>query len=53
MAPAFCRSLRDPFPRARVAGIKALLATEAYYTKEDIATKILVAVSPLLIDPEK
>ena len=53
LAPAFCRALRDPFPRARVAGIKALQATEGYYNKEDMSGKIIATLATNLIDTDK
>ncbi|GBC08197.1 hypothetical protein RclHR1_07960013 [Rhizophagus clarus] len=53
LVPAFSRSLRDPFPHARVAGLMALSATSDYYDATDCATKILPCVSLVTIDKEK
>ena len=50
---AFSRSLRDPFVHARNAALMALAATADSFTDEDAATKIMPAVSPLLLDKEK
>lgn len=50
---AFTRSLRDPFNHARNAALMALAATHEYFTTDDIATRIMPAVCPLLIDKEK
>jgi len=53
LVPAFSRSLRDPFPHARVAGLMAFSATSDYYDATDCATKILPCVSLVMIDKEK
>ena len=50
---AFTRALRDPFPPARTAGLMALTATTSYYDPAEIASRVLPAVSPLGVDPEK
>lgn len=50
---AFSRSLRDPFVHARNASLMALAATADSFTDDDAATKIMPAVSPLLLDKEK
>ncbi|KAL4446317.1 hypothetical protein ABPG77_003124 [Micractinium sp. CCAP 211/92] len=47
---AFTRALRDGFPPARVAGLKATVATAKYHSPEDAATRILPAVGPLCVD---
>ena len=65
------RALRDPFPPAREAGLKALIgaiariqlpdwliltyflvATIETYFAEDIAARVIPAISPLMVDPE-
>ncbi|KAJ3119178.1 hypothetical protein HK100_000433 [Physocladia obscura] len=53
LIPAFARSLHDPFPPARNAGLLAFAATSEYYTPHDIATKVIPAFSGLLLDPER
>eukprot|EP00795_Rhopilema_esculentum_P003077 gene3077-1363_t len=53
LIPAFLRSLRDPFPPARSAGILALAATQDLYTLQDIACKILPSLCSATIDNEK
>ncbi|KAG2207471.1 hypothetical protein INT47_004219 [Mucor saturninus] len=53
LVPAFTRSLRDGFFPARVAALMSLNATSEYYDAQDCATRILPAVSPVLIDKEK
>jgi SCY1-like protein 1 len=53
LIPAFARSVKDPFPPARNAGLMALAATADYHDPVDIATKALPCVTPLMLDPEK
>lgn len=53
LSPAFGRALKDPFPRARISGLMSFNATEAYYSKDDIAINIVPGVSALTIDPDK
>ena len=50
---AFSRALRDAFPPARTAGLMALGATTSYYEPNEIATRVLPAVTPLVGDAEK
>lgn len=47
---AFTRALKDPFPPARAAGVRAILNTEKYYSAEDVATRVIPIVGPLCID---
>lgn len=49
---AFVKSLKDPFPPSRSASLLALNATADFYDASEISSKILPAVSPLLIDNE-
>mmetsp|Transcript_3263 Transcript_3263/g.5239 ORF Transcript_3263/g.5239 Transcript_3263/m.5239 type:complete len:709 (+) Transcript_3263:49-2175(+) len=53
LASAFARSLRDPFPPGRIAGLASLCATMRYYDAEEIAKKVLPAVCSLGVDTEK
>lgn len=53
LIPAFSRSLRDPFPPARGAGIMSISATQEYYSAQEIATKLLPALCCLTIDPDE
>lgn len=50
---AFTRSLKDPFPPARMAGILAMSATQQYYSLNEVASKIIPSLAPLTVDPEK
>lgn len=47
---AFSRALRDAYPPARIAGLRALAATKQYYSAEDVAVRLLPAVCPLAMD---
>ncbi|GLI62075.1 hypothetical protein VaNZ11_004633 [Volvox africanus] len=47
---AFTRALKDAFPPARIAGLRALTATKQYYGTDDVAMRLLPGVCPLAID---
>lgn len=47
---AFQRALRDQFPHARVAGLKALISTQKTHSPEDIAQRVIPMVAPLAVD---
>lgn len=53
MLPVFMRSLRDPFPSARIAGILSLTATQNFFTLQDCTKKIMPNLCTILMDPEK
>ncbi|KAI8922758.1 armadillo-type protein [Entophlyctis helioformis] len=53
LVTAFVRSLHDPFPPARNAGLLALAATVDQYDPAELAQRVLPSVSPLLLDSEK
>ncbi|KAL6763611.1 armadillo-type protein [Haematococcus lacustris] len=48
---AFTRALKDVFPPAKIAGLRAMVATSQYHGPEDAALRILPAVAPLAIEP--
>jgi SCY1-like protein 1 len=48
---AFTRALKDSFPPAKGAGLRAIITTAQYYSLEDAALRILPAATPLCIDP--
>mmetsp|Transcript_346 Transcript_346/g.854 ORF Transcript_346/g.854 Transcript_346/m.854 type:complete len:822 (+) Transcript_346:2496-4961(+) len=48
---AFTRALKDSFPPAKIAGLRAMVATAQYHSAEDAALRILPAVSPLAVEP--
>ena len=50
---AFSRSLKDPFPPSRSAGISGLATTSKYYSPSDIASRILPSLCAMALDPEK
>ncbi|GFR47514.1 hypothetical protein Agub_g9146 [Astrephomene gubernaculifera] len=47
---AFSRALKDGFPPARIAGLRALAATKQYYSSEDVAMRLLPVACPLAMD---
>uniref|UniRef100_A0A069DWW8 N-terminal kinase-like protein n=1 Tax=Panstrongylus megistus TaxID=65343 RepID=A0A069DWW8_9HEMI len=49
---AFLRSLLDPFPPVRNAGILALAVCQQYFSLQDVGKKILPALCVLTLDPE-
>lgn len=53
LIPAFGRALKDNFVHARVAGLMALMATVTVYDADDLATKVVPAMSFSLVDKEK
>lgn len=53
LIPAFTRALKDPFPPGRNAGILSLTATQQYYKPLDAATRVLPAIAPMVLDPER
>ncbi|KAH8925764.1 ARM repeat-containing protein [Atractiella rhizophila] len=53
LVPAFARAVRDPFPPSRTAGLAALMATVEIYERDDLAAKVIPAMSLCLVDKEK
>lgn len=47
---AFNRALKDQFPPARLAALKAFIATKKFYSQEEVATRVVPSISPLTID---
>lgn len=47
---AFSRAIKDPFPPARMAGLKAIILTAKTYSPEDVAGRVIPLVGPLCID---
>lgn len=48
---AFGRALKDSFPPARCAALRAIVATIKHYSPEEVACRALPAVAPLCVDP--
>lgn len=48
---AFGRALKDTFPPARVAALRAMVATVKYYGPDEMALRALPSVAPLCVDP--
>ena len=53
LVQGFVQSLRDPFPFARKASLMGISASIAAITTEDIAKRILPAVSTILVDQDR
>lgn len=53
LVSAFLRAMRDTFPPTRQAGILALAATQQYFLLSEVANRILPALCPLALDPDK
>ncbi|KAJ1529747.1 hypothetical protein ONE63_006497 [Megalurothrips usitatus] len=53
LVSAFIRAMRDTFPPTRQAGILALAATQQYFLLSEVANRILPALCPLALDPDK
>jgi len=49
----FARSLKDPFPPSRIAGINAIAATQQFYTVAETGGRVLPVLCPAMVDPEK
>ncbi|KAF8756831.1 ARM repeat-containing protein [Rhizoctonia solani] len=50
---SFSRAIKDGFVHARVAGLMAMMASIDCFSAEDIATKVLPAITGTLVDREK
>jgi len=48
--PAFTRAMNDGFVPCRLAGLKAICACRDYFEEQDLATDVLPAISPSLVD---
>jgi len=49
----FSRSLKDPFPPSRIAGINAIAATQQFYTVTETGSRVLPTLAVVTVDPEK
>lgn len=48
--PAFVRSMSDPFYPCRLAGLRSMSACRKYFDEKALATDVLPAISPSLVD---
>ncbi|GMH33401.1 hypothetical protein BSKO_01235 [Bryopsis sp. KO-2023] len=48
---AFGRAVRDQFPHARIAGLKALMATKDVHSPEEVAQRVIPMTAPIAVDP--
>jgi hypothetical protein len=51
LLPSFARGIKDPFPAARLAGLRATAACASHFSVAEVCVKVLPAVMPCLIDP--
>ena len=51
LLPAYVRSMKDPFAPCRMAALQSTSKTKGQFQMLDIASKVLPAVTPLLLDP--
>jgi SCY1-like protein 1 len=51
LLPAYARAMRDPFAPCRLAALQSTLKSKDLFTMNDLATKVLPATMPLLLDP--
>ena len=49
----FSRSLKDPFPPSRIAGINAIAASQQFYTVAETGARVLPTLAAVTVDPEK
>ena len=50
LLPAFVRAFRDPHAPCRLAALENIAQAKPYFTLEELATKVLPAVMPLVLD---
>ncbi|DAZ99490.1 TPA: hypothetical protein N0F65_001675 [Lagenidium giganteum] len=48
--PAFSKAMRDPFPHARMAGLRSMTACEEFFSPQEVAGNIIPSLAPLLLD---
>jgi SCY1-like protein 1 len=53
LLPAFIRAMRDPFVPCRLAALKSMLKAKEFFDPQGIASKLLPAVTPQLLDSAK
>jgi SCY1-like protein 1 len=51
LLPAFVRAMKDPFSPCRMAALQTTLKSKDNFKMLELATKLMPAVSPLLLDP--
>lgn len=50
---ALTRALKDPFPPARLHAVRAMVGVKNLFTPQEMAARLLPALSPTLLDSEK
>lgn len=51
LLPAFCRAMKDPFTPCRLEALRFAKTVKQYFDPPSMATKVLPAVTPFLLDP--
>ena len=51
LLPAFIRAMKDPFSPCRMAALQSTLKSKDNFKMQELATKVLPSVTPLLLDP--
>jgi SCY1-like protein 1 len=51
LLPAFVRAMKDPFTPCRLAALKSTLKAKEFFNPSGVATRVMPAVTPLLVDP--
>jgi SCY1-like protein 1 len=51
LLPAFVRALKDPFPPCRLSALRSVLQAKEFFGPAGIASSVLPAVAPQLLDP--
>jgi SCY1-like protein 1 len=51
LLPAFIRAMKDPFSPCRMAALNSALKSKDSFKIQELATKVMPAVTPLLLDP--
>lgn len=51
LLPAFVRAMKDPFTPCRNAALKSTLKAKEFFNPEGIASRVLPAITPQLLDP--
>lgn len=51
LLPAYTRAMRDTFAPCRLSALQSLTKSQDLFPKTDLASKVLPAITPLLLDP--
>lgn len=51
LLPAYARAMKDTFAPCRLAALQSLVKSQDLFSKPDLASRVLPAITPLLLDP--